>query len=356
MNGRATAFLLALVAFPSALRGQTEQLEQAIRNGTREPQVLALAPEQQRAVGWVALADNPRLPFCTGTLITPSVVASAAHCLRDKMGLPLAFGVGPDPENPIGVVAVRSLHTHETEDALLLVLEGSAPRQIPGLLPIPHNKEDLDSEWGRALFGQLADSAGYGQTFDPARTGRWWAALLMSSFDDRYVVVDGQGQQGLCFGDSGGPIIVLDASGRAVTLGVEHAGDETCLDLDQLTRLDRIDDWIQEVITTAAPPEPCGEVNYFGRCAGSIVEWCDEGTLSRADCRRTDEICDFIDDTTGYYCRPKSAAEGGGEKIVLKSHASCGSTPPGAPLGAPGWLLLIWVAGRRAFAWRRRGA
>ena len=48
--------------------------------------------------------------------------------------------------------------------------------------------------------------------------------------------------------------------------------------------------------------EPCGSIDYFGHCRGSVVEWCEEGTLSRIDCESRNEVCGYVSAEIGYFC------------------------------------------------------
>ncbi|MBU0550924.1 hypothetical protein KJ940_05425, partial [Myxococcota bacterium] len=56
--------------------------------------------------------------------------------------------------------------------------------------------------------------------------------------------------------------------------------------------------------------EPCGDLDYFGRCNGSIVEWCnEEGFFESYDCSLVGFPCELIGDEIGYDCND------GGEPI-----------------------------------------
>ena len=56
--------------------------------------------------------------------------------------------------------------------------------------------------------------------------------------------------------------------------------------------------------------EPCGDVDYFGRCEGDVVVWCDLGMLQRRDCLAADGMpCGYVSDDVGYYC--------GGEPLTV---------------------------------------
>jgi hypothetical protein len=48
--------------------------------------------------------------------------------------------------------------------------------------------------------------------------------------------------------------------------------------------------------------DACGGVSYEGLCSAGSVYWCSAGVLWTADCAAAGYGCDFIDDSTGYYC------------------------------------------------------
>jgi hypothetical protein len=54
------------------------------------------------------------------------------------------------------------------------------------------------------------------------------------------------------------------------------------------------------------PPvvQPCGEVDYFGRCDGTVLSWCWEGQLVQVDCALSAEggWCAWQDDAWGHNC------------------------------------------------------
>ena len=56
-----------------------------------------------------------------------------------------------------------------------------------------------------------------------------------------------KGEQGICYGDSGGPILWQpDADTAPVLVGTEQWGDSSCVDVDHLTRVDVVAAWVDE--------------------------------------------------------------------------------------------------------------
>jgi hypothetical protein len=285
----------------------TEVAAAAIRNGQRLPRVVPLTDGQQLAVGWLHDPLAPEAAFCTGTLIEPRVVVTARHCTAGVDSTGIGFGVGMMPSAPEHTWAVESIAEHPDEDVALLVLERAATTDVPALQPLPINRRPLTAQ----DTGGEVEAAGYGDTLDPTRTGRYFAVLLFAGVDESYVLVDGRQREGLCFGDSGGPVFDVDPSGAPIILGVEHGGEESCVGRDQLTRLDRVQGWIDGMIAALPEGEPCGAESYLGHCEGDVAVWChDNGLLARLDCAAEGRVCAYVDEETGYYCKSADACGG----------------------------------------------
>lgn len=295
-------FLLGLAALLVPLAGSCEsnapapsfgRSEQPIYYGTREPQTLTLSEGEKLAIGWLFWNGNPRGNFCSATLVAPRVVATARHCLEDIGSASyVGFGVGLYPSNPRATFRAASIYLHPSVDAAVLVLTEDATARVPEIQAIPVNRVAPTS-----LRGKQVDGAGYGQTHDNS-TGRYFAAVWLEYVGGSYLQIDGRGDQGMCFGDSGGPLL----GPGPVLLGVESAGDQTCVDQDQMTRLDPIVDWFDTIAGGDPPPDPCDGLDYLGRCEGSVAEWCENGQVRQVDCASEQKACAYVDDQVGWYC------------------------------------------------------
>lgn len=331
--------------------GPIYQSQQSIRNGTRLPEAVPLTAGEQLAIGWLHTAGDPTNAFCTATLISPLVVATAEHCTRDRNAVDMAFGIGSLPSEPLATFQVVNKAERDDVDAALLILAEDAVARVPELRPILPNRTNLDDpDESERLIGREVQVAGYGDTRSPDLVGRFFATVELKEIQDDFVVVDGRGIQGLCFGDSGGPVITLNQRRAPVMLGVEHGGDDSCLGTDYLTRLDPLSDWINNAIEFTTPDtpigSPCGEIDYLGRCIADSVEWCESGRLARLNCAERGQVCDFVDTETGFFC----TADGGGfgsnaVGVIFEGRPACDTLGPGA---APWWLALI------LFCWFRR--
>lgn len=285
--------LLCCASACSAVESPLGNLRQPIYHGTREPQVTTLSTEEVLAIGWLYWLDDSSSNYCTATLIAPRVVATAGHCF-DPGDLPsyVSFGVGLYPEMPEATFRVAKIHIHRYVDAALLLLQEDAAARHPYPKPIPISREAPD-----LLIGQVLETAGYGETHDGSK-GRYFARVYFEQLKTWSLMVNGRGQQGLCFGDSGAPLL---APGPRV-LAVEAEGDDSCVGEDEMTRLDILADWIEAMVNRSPAAHPCQDLSYLGRCDGNVAEWCDNGRFMQYDCSWEGKGCGYIDGEYGYYC------------------------------------------------------
>jgi secreted trypsin-like serine protease len=267
--------------------------------------VQASAPAQASIVGGgiAQIADFPSLAFiqagnkqnggfqCTGTVISPRVILTAAHCVEDLD----AGGLTPAGEY---VVATGFLDPHQAKPADLLrvasthVFPGFDPgivRGDAGILilatpttapPIP-----LATTADAALYegGAGVLVAGWGlrraeATAEPSRL-RTASTLVQEapfckrktqSYDATYSTADQMctldspaHKVGDCFGDSGGPAIAARADGSPVEIGIASvvaAGCSTTLP-NIFTRADLVSTWASEWVAATESGAPSPELN-----------------------------------------------------------------------------------------------
>ncbi len=275
-----------------------------IVNGSRDPTNVILSQSQMRAIGYLAYASGEN--FCTGTLISARIVITARHCIDGVSASRTYFGIGVDPENPDALLPVQEIHAHPSVDFAVLFLGADALDQGISVTPLDMNRETLSSDW----IGRWVDASGYGQTYSDA-TGRFFASVELIAYDnapDWDISVDGHGIQGICYGDSGGPILwQADVDSPVLVLGTEQYGDSSCVDRDYLTRVDYVADWVDEITANGlpAPLQTCGDITFEGECSDSAtVSWCGGGYLRQQDCSEASQACGYMGPDYGYACIP----------------------------------------------------
>jgi hypothetical protein len=235
---------------------------------------------------------------CSGTLVAPQAVLTAAHCAAvvegwQNGGFEVFFVVGPSVEELVEAEPVDRVDPHPDWDLDTLTADVGVAvltRPIDAVEPLSIGDSTLsDSDLGTEL--QLIGWGGTASDGSGAGTRRIGHVGLAALYDADLQVDETAGQSS-CPGDSGGPVLRVGAGGETDIVSVTSWGTFSGLDCGPVgggVRLDVYRPWVEEQVAatlaalddTGAPPveeqEPTAESPAStGGCAtapGSLWGW-----------------------------------------------------------------------------------
>ncbi len=213
---------------------------------------------------------------CTGTLIAPDAVLTAAHCIDPALtgGIVPGFSLALDTTTGnLGTVPGRAIHPHESFDINVTAFDGLGTfydvgvvllaQSITTVEPVKMPRPDQAAEIAANLD---LDIVGYGRTSNQTNeVGVLFDARtkLVSLNGTEIQVGMGSPQPQNCNGDSGGPALADLGDGRRIVgiVSRSFSGVECTMGgID--TRVDAYLTWIHGKVTTGIPcgsglAEPC---------------------------------------------------------------------------------------------------
>jgi V8-like Glu-specific endopeptidase len=238
--------------------------------------------------------------LCTGAVIAPTVILTAAHCVAaEETGAGARFVVltgGNVNHSGRERLAVREVHANPRwrpqalaagHDQGVVILEHAT-----ALAPLPYLHQPLAA----SAVGRMVRIVGYGLTSGTAGTGagiKRQALTSLRAISDTLLEV-GNAQRSTCNGDSGGPAF-MTVGGVETIVGTTSFGNAQCTDGGYDARVDTDLAFIERYLPAGCRPacaqRSCGSDGCGGSCGA---------------CGR-DEIC-----TSEGRCQPIQAGCGAG--------------------------------------------
>lgn len=281
--------------------GDLRELD-VVYNGTDHSTYVSLTEAQERAIGvWVGGA------ICTGTIIADQWVLTAVHC---DISEGQQFCVGADMYNPEGCFEIARIINSPTYsylgqtiqlDLALVELQDFHPADYD-IEPIPIVTQPLEF-----FVGDTAEAGGFGSQEDGSIGYKQFVASRIESVAPpsdgaQFIRIAGDGEKGVCGGDSGGPLMVFDSTGVVRVAGALKGGDSSCVGYDRFTRVDFMKEWIETY--TGVTPNPngvpgCGDITEEGLCTGGRALYCLGNKLWADSCPNT---CGWSIEDSAYRC------------------------------------------------------
>ena len=240
--------VLSLVAVMLAAIAPARAITYGQLDGNRHPNVGAMVAEW-RAAGQKDL-------FCTGTLISPTVFVTAAHCTAylESLGIEQIWVTFDSHFNAAtATLYPGTMHTNpgynqrqsDSGDIAVVVLDQPITHLTPAKLPTAGLLDQLQARNG--LKGQTFTAVGYG-ALEATRSGgrpvnntsldRRFSTSSFSALSPGYLRLsqnNSTGDGGTCYGDSGGPNFLGTSD---VLAAITTTGDYLCWATNVDYRLD----------------------------------------------------------------------------------------------------------------------
>jgi secreted trypsin-like serine protease len=188
-------------------------------------------------------------PYCSGTLISPTVFLTAAHCNPGTSRTYVSFASDFDGQSKVlaGTFHADPLYNwaqNDPHDIAVVVLDQPVKGIAPARLPAANSLGLLGPE-------QKFTAVGYGAQENPPQPGgpvityydvREYSVSTLNSINPAWLRLSqnvNTGNSGTCYGDSGGPnFLGSGANETNIVAGVTVTGDMFCKSTNVIYRTD----------------------------------------------------------------------------------------------------------------------
>ena len=215
-------------------------------------------------------------PFCGGTIIAPNFILTADHCFRNtyhpETGAPFTVN---DLLAHVGITCRSEINSSNTFEVYRIIRHPQAPGrdvmliQLSNPISFTSNRHAVNfmASTNSGLFntGSRVTATGWGGTvvglanrYNVMANCLQAVDLTITGLSSQLITATGtQGvRQGLCYGDSGGPLTIRTASNEPILIGVARdiasagCGGTNQTNWSRFERVDQIVPWIDATIRT----------------------------------------------------------------------------------------------------------